>query len=123
MREIKFRAWYKVEKVMESPMTLKEMIAMVPGPDLNLDDYEIMQFTGLHDKNGTEIYEGDIVRYKCISGNNEWDDIYPIKWDRVWRFGPFYLGLNMPGVCRSDNQPNLEVIGNIYQHPELINRR
>ena len=66
MREIKFRAWHKNLHIM---LPCGEIAAEVNPYDqivlpdiLKRDCYELMQYTGLKDKNGTEIYEGDVVR-------------------------------------------------------------
>jgi uncharacterized phage protein (TIGR01671 family) len=84
MREIKFRAWWKQEKVM-----INDLEAIYPkgkcagifgvktikGESLwNFEDIELMQFTGLHDSKGKEIWEGDIV---LIKSQYETDE--PIK--------------------------------------------
>lgn len=70
-------------------------------------DYIPMQFTGLKDKNGKEIYEGDIVK----TVKEDWVKVY---YDRgnywVWRYQLAYLW-----------ETGVEVIGNIYENPELIN--
>ena len=81
-------------------------------------------YTGLKDKEGREIYEGDIVHYKCKSGSLSWDMNGEIKWDGcVWKYWNFILGQNMPGVYPEDeNQRYLEVIGNIYENPELLEK-
>jgi uncharacterized phage protein (TIGR01671 family) len=72
----------------------------------------VMQFTGLLDKNGVEIYEGDIIRLE------HWGpSIYKIDFDR----GAFY-------IAKSDREEvgdikyaeKCEVIGNIYENPELL---
>lgn len=75
----------------------------------------IGQFTGLHDKNGREIYEGDIIRF--VNGqkkvNGEWVDnefIYTVEYSEG-TFGIFGLSKVLNSV---------EVIGNIYDNPDLI---
>lgn len=74
--------------------------------------FELMQSTGLKDKNGTEIYEGDIVK-------NIYDEIYVVKWfdagfhlEEKYNGGFDYFELHF-----GDNK---EVIGNIYENPELL---
>ena len=82
------------------------------------DDLKIMQFTGLLDKNGKEIYEGDIVK-------NDFNSVTlpsPMKvvslWDLFTRFGIYReMYGNFPKAER------LEIIGNIYETPELLNSK
>ncbi len=75
---------------------------------------KIMQFTGLIDKQGKEIYEGDIIRQEHIpySGQVEWNG--QAYWF-VFRYGKHIDFLHM-------NQDNIEVIGNIYESPELLEK-
>ena len=71
--------------------------------------YELMQYTGLKDKNGKEIYEGDIV--KCLRPNNFKDkEIIIVKIPTLGKYSDFM------------NIIEIEVIGNIYEHPELLTK-
>lgn len=69
----------------------------------------LMQCTGLKDKNGKLIYEGDIVNYSCLPG---YSDIYACTFNR----GDFLIG----GLLISNTHLKSEVIGNIYENPELL---
>lgn len=118
-REIKFRAWMEQHKVMQVifDSTTQESWFI---PNTNLP---IMQYTGLKDSSGREIYEGDIVQK---AGNR-----YLIKWcDKTARYVVEVLkayallvrGVEFPlwQYVEENGQVNLEVIGNIYEHPELL---
>jgi uncharacterized phage protein (TIGR01671 family) len=106
MREIKFRAWHKHFKQMSNTiMSLGDTYFGFSNRSelrywLHADDMEVMQFTGLKDKNGKEIYEGDIVEFS----NRERHEI---------------LIPHVYGFMNWDST-RVKVIGNIYENPELL---
>ena len=76
----------------------------------------LMQFTGLKDKNGKEIYEGDIVKIlggEYEQGFYEWDEIVQIK-DLI------YDGFNLMMTISQIGNQAIEVIGNIYENSNLL---
>lgn len=124
-REIKFRAWDKKEKRMievcmiyfvhKDQGEIKKGTRIIEKEDSQFlqagKDVILMEFTGLHDRNGKEIWEGDIV--KTSRGIAE--IIYkPGKF--LWKIGAH--GTYIPDAFDADRET--EVIGNIFQHPELM---
>ena len=85
--------------------------------------FELMQYTGLKDKNGKEIYEGDIVSLKYLYDKRTTD-----KGQVVWREDKASFGLkSLKGLTNEvyelykvTAEHNLEIIGNIYENPELL---
>jgi len=109
MREFKFRVWNHITKEMETGKSvLMDFYQFVSSYD-----HTLMQYTGLLDRNGKEIYEGDIVsRYR---GEKIKADIYQVKWvmysnnDECPVSGFLIFGAEYS-----------EVIGNIWETPELL---
>ena len=126
MRKIKFRAWDKNIKSMINKKDLirkysigetlfdcseEPLIDTVNNIFIWEDNLAWLQYTGLKDKNGKEIYEGDIV---SIIVNNVNKGKYEIKWNE-YKWYPFSEGI--PPIYTGTK---LEVIGNIYENPDLL---
>lgn len=113
MREIKFRGFCKLDNVMVYKIN---SLRLVNG-ELERDDYELMQYTGLKDKNGKEIYEGDIVI-------DEWGDdkmIHSVKFDLENAQFLFYsINTSPVEINLFSDLLDVRIIGNIYENPELL---
>lgn len=129
MREIKFRAWDKKKKewanLSASEMeflrdgTLHVGESIEHGTHNEFNSFELMQFTGLLDKNGVEIYESDGIHTKRCS---------PAYWVVEFEYGQFRAVWRLPdGVIDATaelfslqySEYELTVVGNIYESPEL----
>lgn len=123
---IKFRAWDKKTKTMYEVksivFTLQSMLcvnkkAVYPERTLYLDDDDtiLMQYTGLKDKNGVEIFEGDVVKLQyTIASDFELFEVHQFR-GGMWRIDNRRRGSEL--WLRNED---CEVIGNIYEHPHLL---
>jgi uncharacterized phage protein (TIGR01671 family) len=125
MREIKFRAWDIVNAKMVEEISNHEVFIDKDGILVRYNTMEVMQFTGLHDKNGKEIYEGDIIYHSYFRerGAMEWYEKrtgFFLRWVE-----PFGVDNKVGG--HQDmwpiDQGSFEVIGNIYESPNLLTSR
>ncbi len=131
MREIKFRAWYGSKMI---PVSLLEKFAdrMVVNNYMNIGPGHLMQFTGLHDKNGKEIYEGDILGttpndicpnlifppvefgYYDNGGDYEASDT-----GYGWNQGGEYSLAHPPFSGEDGSKIDYIILGNIHENPDL----
>lgn len=116
MREIKFRAWDKESKTMLFTGFVINADGMVATITNDHDwKLEVMQYTGLKDKNDKEIYEGDIIAVKdCHYSNIDyWNnkEQKPIPFIIKWEFSSFIIPYDTY---------YWEIIGNIYENPDLL---
>ena len=141
-REIKFRAWDKVLGCIVHPQNVmlieekfsitrytKDYIGNV-GDSIetieNPKEFDIMQYTGLKDKEGKEIYEGDLVEYGIskMVGHNKRKEMGLVIWEND---GAYFRIKNLDsdmGISFSSYFDQLwtKIIGNIYENPELIDK-
>lgn len=137
MREYKFRVWNRKMTYFgfkdidtDADHTLAQVVNRKKDDlsygciDCEESTHYVMQYTGLKDKNGKEIYEGDVVRYKAYNTqSDEWEmemtvvkyiinGYTPFKWEHDMSDDDDYYTIKYK---------DYEVVGNIYENPEFIN--
>lgn len=147
MRDIKFRVWSKESKKMYLPKKGCDFLVRIDGEyfvdedivenvgliPVKKDDYVLMQYTGLKDKNRKEIYEGDIVNLggdgSILDKEGNWwgasgpagysSPVQVVMWDEEQTgFDPFANYDCDCGVYMEASK--CEVVGNIYENPNLL---
>lgn len=113
MRVIKFRAWCEDDKVMIYDLNSPQL----RHGELKDDMYEFMQFTGTNDKNGKEIYDGDILK---IDNDGE-DYITHVRYENgTLSVDAINEDYSYTAIGWLQDWCEIEVIGNIQENPELL---
>ena len=127
MREIKFRAWHSEMERMYygklDDMQWRSEVSAVTKSDIdeNYSSFNVMQFTGLKDKNGKEIYEGDVVEYETYNGKFIGKIVFEAGMFIMAcdKFADSYKALsdfsNSEEWCEE-----LEILGDVHQNPDLL---
>ncbi len=115
----KFRAWDKTIKIMQTVEDINCEVGAITIEEcvcFKLDNFVLMQSTGLLDKNGKEIFEGDIVDYQVP--NQEMCGLYEVRRSSSgeWRIDNETYGRSLY-IAGSQH---CKIIGNIYENPELL---
>ena len=144
MREIKFKAWVDSPDIRVSQdgklgafmtdeiddISFKtNTLYFKSGLSVKLSDVTLLQFTGLKDKNGKEIYEGDCFKcheHSAYGWSDKWD-YYVIGEDNLYgRIDKkLIFSISFNETCNLDDpdfRKDIEVIGNLYENPELLKK-
>ena len=113
-RQIKFRAWHMPfgSKGPMQEMLHRRASSILSFAEMNSDAYIVEQFTGLKDKNGKDVYEGDLLKIKYPFSDN--DEICEVKWsnsDAGFIIGNFQFWKVVPKSI---------VVGNVHEDKDLL---
>lgn len=142
-RQIKFRGWHSKNSQMFSAdiMAQDQLTILTTGSFINghggatsksvvydKSQFIPLQFTGLHDKHGVEIYEGDMCHLDdvtIVGSSDPWPERRIILFDPEYaKFDNFRINYERGGsglvFCKANTEKFYAVVGNIYEHPELL---
>ena len=118
MRELKFRAWAGEEMMFPPELGDWDWEDCELFAGYNRNPTILMQYTGLHDKNGEEIYEEDVVR--VLREDSFRPYVAPVYFDGGCYCTEWYHPIEKKKVVVPLNAWKIVVIGNIYENPELL---
>lgn len=122
----KFRAWTEEGKVMYYDVyPFKDDTLLLSYDEIAFDevpasDFILMQYTGLRDKNGREIYEGDVVRYECCFESYVEEVIYDDKHCNFGTIDKDEKTFSFDALISDFDVDCFEVVGNKYENLELL---
>lgn len=122
----KFRAWTEEGEVMYYDVyPFKDDTLLLSYDEISFDevpasDFILMQSTGLKDKNGTEIYEGDVVRYECCPESYVEEVIYDNKHCNFGTIDKNGETFSFNALISDIYVGCFEVVGNKYENPGLL---
>lgn len=119
----KFRAWDKENKEMLFVRQIDfmfEKVVLECYEQFFIDEVELMQYTGLRDKNGREIYEGDVVRYECCFESYVEEVIYDDKHCNFGTIDKDEKTFSFDALISDFDVDCFEVVGNKYENLELL---
>lgn len=131
MENIKFRAWQRDKRMMckvRDIHFLSEQASLEEKENVintrRFKDIKLMQFTGLYDKNGKEIYEGDIIKYSAYLDESAEikEGIAQVVWDKE-ETGYYLANDYKSNLFYLIKDLECEVIGNIYENYELLGKK
>lgn len=121
MREIKFRVWDNEKNNFWGEGRSLSLVSLVSDSLVNDDSTVLEQYTSLKDMNGVEVYEGDVVQY----GEDK-----DFRFVVIFKHGCFYSHNLLGERFMTDSllgslvmSDKIEVIGNIHEHPELLEEK
>ncbi len=120
MKDIKYRAWLKEHNKMQDVSSIDcgtgRILAYGYTKQILPEKYVLMQSTGQKDKNDVKIYEGDIVKFTLLFGDNEYIGLV------IYENGQYIVDCSGKKISIADTLGLgvSEVVGNIHQNPELL---
>jgi len=123
MREIKFRAWDSKKMVYLAPLEVENQnMGLILSGNIDGKPEAVMQYTGLQDKTGRDIYEGDIIEAygyvqkpkMVVKFDEKMAGFIPFIWKQAYEYVDYIGYFSYEDWCI--------VVGNIYENPELLDK-